>query len=398
MNKFSGSLVALLLLSINVSANSMNLDFNGDGKADILWKKDKYYSLWYMNASGSHKYKYIGKKYAPYEVAGVADFNGDGKADILWKKDKYYSFWYMTSTGKHKYKYIGKKYAPYEVVSVADFNGDGKADILWKKDKYYSFWYMNTSGSHKYKYIGKKYAPYEVLGGNNSFETLMDTYLSKLFFNGNDKTTTISKSMSIGSKIEGVNLGFKPSITMGSGSSFSLKFKNGGFDISEYYPALCVGSKEVGTISSLGDNYDSDNSIIYTPTFQINYDVSSVSKNSLITFHKDNCNNEFQPMTTTSTKDVVIETQIINGLSEQATSIKDYNTNSVRIKVNIKGEVVNSKPTVNAGEDKTVTVNESVTLYGSGTDSEGSVTFKWKKGNSVLGTSATLTYTPTKIK
>jgi len=241
----------------------------------------------------------------------------------------------MNTSGSHKYKYIGKKYAPYEVVGVADFNGDGKADILWKKDKYYSLWYMNASGSHKYKYIGKKYAPYEVLGNNNSSETPTVTFPSKLFFNGNDKTTTISKSMSIGSNIEGVNLGFKPSITMSSGTSFSLKFKNGGFDISDYYPVLCVGSKEVGAISSLGDNYDSDNSITYTPTFQINYDVSSVSKNLLITFHKDNCNNEFQPMTTTSTKDVVIETQIINGLSEQAISIKDYSTNSVKIKVNI---------------------------------------------------------------
>ena len=303
----------------------------------------------------------------------------------------------MNANGTHKYKYLGKVSSAYQLISTDDLNGDGRADFVWKKGNYYSTWYMNSNGTHKYKYLGKVSNTYEVLGGNNSFETSIDTYLSKLFFNGNDKTTTISKSMSIGSSIEGVNLGFKPSITMSSGSSFSLKFKNGGFDISDYDPALCVGSKEIGTISSLGDNYDSDNSITYTPTFQINYDVSSVSKNSLITFHKDNCNNEFQPMTTTSTKDVVIETQIINGLSEQAISIKDYSTNSVKIKVNIKGEVVNSKPTVNAGEDKTVTVNESVTLYGSGSDSEGSVTFKWKKGNSVLGTSATLTYTPTEV-
>ena len=57
----------------------------------------------------------------------------------------------------------------------------------------------------------------------------------------------------------------------------------------------------------------------------------------------------------------------------------------------------NTKPTANAGADKTVTVNSSVTLYGSGSDKEGSVTFEWKKGDEVLGTSKTLNYTPTVI-
>jgi len=55
----------------------------------------------------------------------------------------------------------------------------------------------------------------------------------------------------------------------------------------------------------------------------------------------------------------------------------------------------NTLPIVDAGENKTVIVNESVTLYGSGSDSEGSVNFEWKKGNTVLGTSATLIYIPT---
>jgi len=351
-----------------------------------------------MNASGSHKYKYIGKKSSPYEVASVGDFNGDGKADILWKKDKYYSFWYMNASGSHKYKYIGKKSSPYEVASVGDFNGDGKADILWKKDKYYSFWYMNASGSHKYKYIGKKYAPYEVSSnGLISREVPIITISSKLFLNGNENTTTITKSMSVGSSIEGVTLGFKPLLNMMAGVSFSFNFKNGGFDVSSSYPVVCVGRQNVGNIISFGNNYDSDNSITYNPIFQIASDSNDISRNSLITFHKDSCTNDAQPITSTSKKDTVIETKIVNGMTTQGMSLPDYDTNSVKIKVKIKESIPNKKPTVNAGEDKTVTVNESVTLYGSGSDAEGSVTFEWKKGNSVLGTDATLIYTPTEV-
>jgi len=348
MNRVSGSLILFLLLSVNMIAKSINYDFNGDGKADILWKKDKYYSLWYMNASGSHKYKYIGKK------------------------------------------------SSYEVVSVADFNGDGKADILWKKDKYYSLWYMNASGSHKYKYIGKKYAPYEVASNGVEATEVMS---SKLFLNGNENTTSISKSMTEGSSFEDVTLGFKPVSNMEGGVSFSLKFKNGGFDVSNYYPVLCVGTQEIGSIFSFGDDYDSYNSITYSPAFNISYDVGVISKNSLITFHKDSCSNDAQPITTASSSDVVIEAKIADAVSSQGVeiAIKDFNTNSVKIKVTIKEEAQNKIPIVDAGEDKTVTVNESVTLYGSGSDVDGSVTFEWKKGSSVLGTDATLTYTPTEV-
>ena len=325
------------------------------------------------------------------------DFNGDGKADILWKMDKKYSIWYMNATGSHKYKYIGKNQPTYEVVSVADFNGDGKSDILWKMDKKYSIWYMNATGSHKYKYIGKKYAPYEVASNGFLFsKATIATVSSKLFFNGTENTTTVSKTINSGSTIDGVELGFKSLVNMTIDSSFSLKFKNGGFDVSNYYPVLCLGTEQVGTILSLGDNYDSDKSITYNPIFQIASDIDDISRNSLITFHKDSCNNDAQPIGTTSQKDTVIEAKIVNGMTTQGMFLPDYDTNSVKIKVTIKVEAQNQKPTVVVGEDKSVTVNKSITLYGKAKDSDGRiVSYEWKRGDEVLGTEAILKYIPT---
>jgi len=56
----------------------------------------------------------------------------------------------------------------------------------------------------------------------------------------------------------------------------------------------------------------------------------------------------------------------------------------------------NEIPTVNAGADKTVTVNETVILNGSASDSDGTiVSYEWTKGDEVLGTEVTLSYTPT---
>jgi len=59
---------------------------------------------------------------------------------------------------------------------------------------------------------------------------------------------------------------------------------------------------------------------------------------------------------------------------------------------------INTAPTVNAGKDITVTVNKPVTLVGTASDKEGSISsYEWKRGNEVLGTMAKLTYTPTKV-
>ena len=137
-------------------------DFNKDGIADILWKKDSQNYLWYMNSEGSHSYKNIGNKSTLYKIAGVADFNNDGIADILWKKGSGNYLWYMKSDGSHSYKNIGKKSTSYKIAEVADFNNDGIADILWKKGSGNYLWYMKSDGSHSYKNIGKKSTEYVI--------------------------------------------------------------------------------------------------------------------------------------------------------------------------------------------------------------------------------------------
>ena len=56
----------------------------------------------------------------------------------------------------------------------------------------------------------------------------------------------------------------------------------------------------------------------------------------------------------------------------------------------------NIAPTSNAGDDKTVEVDNTVTITGSGTDSDGSITaYEWKKESAVLATTASFDYTPT---
>ena len=66
-------------------------DFNGDGKTDILWRNTTSgnVAVWQMNGAAvvSSTSTSTPSLDSSWQVAGTADFSGDGKADILWRKD-----------------------------------------------------------------------------------------------------------------------------------------------------------------------------------------------------------------------------------------------------------------------------------------------------------------------
>ena len=115
-------------------------DFDGDGKADILWR----------NSSTGQNYVYPmngtiikpGEGYLrtvadpAWQVKGVGDFDGDGKADIVWRN--------ITSGQNYLYPMDGTTIKPtegslrtiadlnWQIVAVGDYDGDGKSDLLWR--------------------------------------------------------------------------------------------------------------------------------------------------------------------------------------------------------------------------------------------------------------------------
>ena len=140
-------------------------DFNGNGKADILFRNtaDNATQVWFMDghrisgrislmAEDGQTPMMIGP---PWEIVGVGDFNGDGKADILFRNtaDNATQVWFMDGhriSGRISLMaedgqtpmMIGP---PWEIVGVGDFNGDGKADILFRNtaDNATQVWFMD---------------------------------------------------------------------------------------------------------------------------------------------------------------------------------------------------------------------------------------------------------------
>ena len=80
-----------------------------------------------------------------WHVAGTGDFNGDGKADILWQNsDGTPAIWEMNGTTIIGAAALTNPGPSWHVAGTGDFNGDGKADILWQNsDGTPAIWEMN---------------------------------------------------------------------------------------------------------------------------------------------------------------------------------------------------------------------------------------------------------------
>ncbi len=115
-------------------------DFNGDGMADVLWRNsstEEVY-LWLMNGTTITSQGIAGNvtPSSAWVIQGVGDFNGDGKADILWRNSttgEVY-IWLMNGTTIASQGDLGivSPSSGWSILGVGDFNGDGKADILWQ--------------------------------------------------------------------------------------------------------------------------------------------------------------------------------------------------------------------------------------------------------------------------
>lgn len=107
-------------------------DFNGDGKADILWTDGASLLMWLGTGSGFTQQK-VDNYPSGWQLLGCGDVNGDGKCDLIWYNLSSGSIAYWQMNGASvTYKSSTTPRPPgYTPATIADFNGDGKVDIVW---------------------------------------------------------------------------------------------------------------------------------------------------------------------------------------------------------------------------------------------------------------------------
>ncbi|MDH3595074.1 MAG: FG-GAP-like repeat-containing protein [Rhodospirillales bacterium] len=111
-------------------------DFDGDGKADVLWRNTTTGQtiVWLMDGGTRLAEGSIGTVPAAWAIAGTGDFNGDGKADILWRNSSTGNtiLWKMNGLERLAAASIGAPPLAWTVEQLRDYSGDGLADILWR--------------------------------------------------------------------------------------------------------------------------------------------------------------------------------------------------------------------------------------------------------------------------
>ena len=112
-------------------------DFDGDGKADIVWRNiDRPQTrVWLMNGFSIAQGGALPLMPHAWTIAGVGDFDGDGAADLLWRSETtgQNRIWLMdgvTVKRRDTINLIGP--ASWKVAGVGDLDSDGKADIVWR--------------------------------------------------------------------------------------------------------------------------------------------------------------------------------------------------------------------------------------------------------------------------
>jgi Ca2+-binding RTX toxin-like protein len=129
-----GAIAASRSFAVTAVLDMPNLDFNGDGKSDILWRNTATgaNTVW-QSGSSTAVQAVASLADQNWKVAGTGDFDGNGTSDILWRN---------TATGANSIWKAGNNTTVQAVATTADlnmtvvgtgdFNGDGVSDILWR--------------------------------------------------------------------------------------------------------------------------------------------------------------------------------------------------------------------------------------------------------------------------
>jgi hypothetical protein len=143
-NSNTGADVSFLGQSLGVVGANWSIkgvdDFNGDGHADVLWRNDAGDVYVWTASGGDGNVTMTGQSISSvgndWTILGTGDFNGDGRADILWRHTDGELYVWNSQLGSSAVNFLGQSLGvvglDWSVASIGDYDGDGRADVLFR--------------------------------------------------------------------------------------------------------------------------------------------------------------------------------------------------------------------------------------------------------------------------
>ncbi len=135
-------------------------DFNGDEKADLVWRNTSSWevAIWLMNGSSISSSGQLGVIASEWRIVGTGDVNGDGNADIVWRHgiSGTVAVWLMNGLTVLSVGFPGSTPTDWLIEGVGDINGDRKADLVWRNTSSLevAVWLMNGSAIDSFSVLG----------------------------------------------------------------------------------------------------------------------------------------------------------------------------------------------------------------------------------------------------
>jgi hypothetical protein len=127
--------------TVHQSAASRNVDFNGDGRLDLLWRHPfGWVAAWRMNGLQFIDGTFVSPNHINPDLAkpvAAADLDRNGSTDLLWQDTATGkpSFWAMAGTSLQDARPVTSSattQSSWRIAAIADFNQDGDPDFVWQ--------------------------------------------------------------------------------------------------------------------------------------------------------------------------------------------------------------------------------------------------------------------------
>ncbi|KQY49338.1 hypothetical protein ASD14_14850 [Lysobacter sp. Root494] len=127
------AVVSLVTGATPTSPRYRRNDVQDDGFADVLWHDDAGGDLWLWSRTHPTLFRILGARYEGWSIAGTGDFNGDHRADIVWRnrQNGANELW-RSSNRSNAQALTGITNLDWQIAGVGDFDADGFSDLLWR--------------------------------------------------------------------------------------------------------------------------------------------------------------------------------------------------------------------------------------------------------------------------